>query len=238
MINLDLSNVWGELSLPDLLAAEQEVSSAHQTLASGKGEGGDFTGWLDLPTVDETEEVQRIRTAAQRIRESSDVLVVVGIGGSYRGPGPGSSCCAASTTICRGRPRSFLRAIPSPRAPGRSCASCWRARIFPSTLFPNPAQQQSPPSLTRALKWMLERKYGTEKARTRVYVTTDPRKGALHQMAEEEGWERFVIPPNVGGRYSVLTAVGLLPMAVAGIDIDGAAAGRGVGKDRPGYPFV
>lgn len=89
MINLDLSNVWGELSLPDLLAAEQEVSSAHQTLASGKGEGGDFTGWLDLPTVDETEEVQRIRTAAQRIRESSDVLVVVGIGGSYLGPRAG-----------------------------------------------------------------------------------------------------------------------------------------------------
>lgn len=230
MINLDLSNVWGELSLPDLLAAEQEVSSAHQTLASGKGEGGDFTGWLDLPTVDETEEVQRIRTAAQRIRESSDVLVVVGIGGSYLGPRAGIELLCGQHHNLQGQTQVLFAGNTLSTRAWQELCQLLEGKDFSINVISKSGTTTEPAIATRALKWMLERKYGTEKARTRVYVTTDPRKGALHQMAEEEGWERFVIPPNVGGRYSVLTAVGLLPMAVAGIDsmelLRGAASAK------------
>ncbi len=230
MINLDLSNVWGELSLPDLLAAEQEVSSAHQTLASGKGEGGDFTGWLDLPTVDETEEVQRIRAAAQRIRESSDVLVVVGIGGSYLGPRAGIELLCGQHHNLQGQTQVLFAGNTLSTRAWQELCQLLEGKDFSINVISKSGTTTEPAIATRALKWMLERKYGTEKARTRVYVTTDPRKGALHQMAEEEGWERFVIPPNVGGRYSVLTAVGLLPMAVAGIDpmelLRGAASAK------------
>lgn len=231
MINLDMSNVWGDLSLPDLLAAEQEVFNAHSLLVSGKGEGGEFTGWLDLPIVDETEEIQRIRDAAQHIRENSDVLVVVGIGGSYLGPRAGIEFLRGQHHNLQSDSTQVLFAgnTLSTQAWQELCALL-EGKDFSINVISKSGTTTEPAIATRALKWMLERKYGTEKARSRIYVTTDPRKGALRQMALDEGWTRFVIPPNVGGRYSVLTAVGLLPMAVAGIDpmelLRGAASAK------------
>ena len=221
MIKVDISNVWGQLSLPDLLATEKEVFNAHQTLAEGSGEGNDFLGWLNLPVAEETEEIRRIRAAAKQIRETSDVFVVIGIGGSYLGPRAAIELLqGANHNIGKGKgnPQIFYAGNGLSTRGWNELQRLLEGKDFSIAIISKSGTTTEPAIATRALRWMLERKYGTEGAKKRTYAITDPVKGALRQMAEEEGWETFVIPPNVGGRYSVLTAVGLLPMAVAGID--------------------
>ena len=221
MIKVDISNVWGQLSLPDLLATEKEVFNAHQTLTEGSGEGNDFLGWLNLPVAEETEEIRRIRAAAKQIRETSDVFVVIGIGGSYLGPRAAIELLqGANHNIGKGKgnPQIFYAGNGLSTRGWNELQRLLEGKDFSIAIISKSGTTTEPAIATRALRWMLERKYGTEGARKRTYAITDPVKGALRQMATEEGWETFVIPPNVGGRYSVLTAVGLLPMAVAGID--------------------
>ena len=218
MIKLDISNVWGDLALADLLATEQEVFNAHQILTEGKGPGNDFLGWLNLPTYEETEEMRRIRRAAERIQSDSQVFVVVGIGGSYLGPRAAIELVKGQNYNLTGGTQVFFAGNNlSTRAWQELCALL-EGKDFSINIISKSGTTTEPAIATRALRWMLERKYGAEKAKKRIYVTTDPAKGALRQMATEEGYETFVIPPDVGGRYSVLTAVGLLPMTVAGID--------------------
>ena len=221
MIKVDISNVWGQLSLPDLLATEKEVFNAHQTLTEGRGEGSDFLGWLNLPVAEETEEIRRIRAAAKQIRETSDVFVVIGIGGSYLGPRAAIELLqGANHNIGKGKgnPQIFYAGNGLSTRGWNELQRLLEGKDFSIAIISKSGTTTEPAIATRALRWMLERKYGTEGAKKRTYAITDPVKGALRQMATEEGWETFVIPPNVGGRYSVLTAVGLLPMAVAGID--------------------
>ena len=221
MIKVDISNVWGQLSLPDLLATEKEVFNAHQTLTEGSGEGNDFLGWLNLPVAEETEEIRRIRAAAKQIRETSDVFVVIGIGGSYLGPRAAIELLqGANHNIGKGKgnPQIFFAGNGLSTRHWNELQGLLEDKDFSIAIISKSGTTTEPAIATRALRWMLERKYGTEGAKKRTYAITDPVKGALRQMAEEEGWETFVSPPNVGGRYSVLTAVGLLPMAVAGID--------------------
>ena len=221
MIKVDISNVWGQLSLPNLLSAEKEVFEAHQKLTEGSGEGNDFLGWLELPVEQETDEIRRIRAAAQRIRESSDVFVVIGIGGSYLGPRAAIELMqGANHNIGKGKgnPQIYYAGNGLSTRAWNELQRLLEGKDFSIAIISKSGTTTEPAIATRALRWMLERKYGTEGAKKRTYAITDPAKGALRQMATEEGWETFVIPPNVGGRYSVLTAVGLLPMAVAGID--------------------
>ena len=221
MIKVDISNVWGELALPDLLAMEKEVAAAHMTLTDGTGAGNDFLGGLDLPTYEESEEVARIRAAAERIRESSDVFVVIGIGGSYLGPraaielmqGPNHNIGKG-----KGNPQIYFAGNGLSTRHWNELCRLLEGKDFSIAIISKSGTTTEPAIATRALRWMLERKYGTDGAKKRIFAITDPCKGALRQIATEEGWETFVIPPNVGGRFSVLTAVGLLPMAVAGID--------------------
>ena len=221
MIKVDISNVWGELALPDLLAMEKEVAAAHVTLTEGSGAGNDFLGWLDLPTYEESDEVLRIRKAAERIRETSDVFVVIGIGGSYLGPraaielmqGPNHNIGKG-----KGNPQIYYAGNGLSTRHWNELCRLLDGKDFSIAIISKSGTTTEPAIATRALRWMLERKYGTDGAKKRIYAITDPCKGALRQMATEEGWETFVIPPSVGGRFSVLTAVGLLPMAVAGID--------------------
>ena len=222
MIKVDISNVWGQLSLPDLLATEKEVFDAHMTLTEGSGEGNDFLGWLNLPVEEETEEICRIRAAAQRIRETSDVFVVIGIGGSYLGPRAAIELmqgCNHNIGKGKGNPQIYYAGNGLSTRAWNELQRLLEGKDFSIAIISKSGTTTEPAIATRALRWMLERKYGTEGAKKRTYAITDPAKGALRQMAEEEGWETFVIPPNVGGRYSVLTPVGLLPLAVAGIDI-------------------
>lgn len=219
MIKVDISNVWGDISLPELLASEREVFDAHKLLTDGKGPGKEFLGWLNLPTFEQTEEMRRIRRAAEKIRSDSEVFVVVGIGGSYLGP-------RAAIELVKGQNHNLKRKDPQVFFAGNNLSTrAWQelcelleGKDFSINIISKSGTTTEPAIATRALRWMLERKYGVEKAKYRIYVTTDPQNGALRKMANDEGYESFIIPPDVGGRYSVLTAVGLLPMAVAGID--------------------
>ena len=221
MIKVDISNVWGNISLPDLLAAEKEVFDAHMTLSERNGAGNDFLGWLDLPVSAETEEIRRIRAAAQKIRSDSDVFVVIGIGGSYLGPRAAIELLQGSNRNIgkgKGNPQIFYAGNTLSTRAWNELTHLLEGKDFSIAIISKSGTTTEPAIATRSLRWLLERKYGTEGAKKRTYAITDPASGALRQMATEEGWETFVIPPNVGGRYSVLTAVGLLPMAVAGID--------------------
>ena len=233
MIKVDISNVWGQVSLPDLLAMEKEVFAAHQTLVDGSGEGNDFLGWLNLPAAQPTAEMQRISAAAERIRKSSDVFVVVGIGGSYLGPRAAIELlqgCNHNIGKGKGNPQIFYAGNGLSTRAWNELLRLLEDKDFSIALISKSGTTTEPAIATRNLRWMLERKYGTEGAKSRIFAITDPCKGALRQMATEEGWETFVIPPNVGGRYSVLTAVGLLPMAVAGIDINAVMASAAEAK--------
>ncbi len=221
MIKVDISNVWGEFSLPDLLATEKEVFAAHMTLTEGSGEGNDFLGWLNLPVTEETDEIRRVRAAAKRIRENSDVFVVIGIGGSYLGPRAAIELmqgCNHNIGKGKGNPQIYYAGNTLSTRAWNELQRLLEGKDFSIAIISKSGTTTEPAIATRALRGLLEQKYGAEGAKARTYAITDPCKGALRQMADEEGWETFVIPPNVGGRYSVLTAVGLLPMAVAGID--------------------
>ena len=234
MIKVDISNVWGQLSLPDLLATEKEVAAAHAALTDHTGAGSDFHGWLDLPTTQETPEMHRIQEAADRIRANSDVFIVIGIGGSYLGPRAAIELlqgCNHNLGKGKGNPQVFFAGNGLSTRYWNELCRLLEGKDFSIAIISKPGTTTEPAIATRALRWMLERKYGTDGAKKRIYAITDPCKGALRQMAEEEGWETFVIPPDVGGRFSVLSPVGLLPMAVAGIDIRQVMAGAAEAKE-------
>ncbi|MBQ8237091.1 MAG: glucose-6-phosphate isomerase [Oscillospiraceae bacterium] len=234
MINVDISNVWGQISLPGLLALEHEIFDAHMALTEGSGAGSDYLGWLDLPAREPTPEIWRIKEAAGRIRADSDVCVVVGIGGSYLGP-------RAAIELLQGPGRNIGRGKGNPQIwfAGNSLSTRqWNelcrlleGKDFSVIVISKSGTTTEPAIAFRSLRWMLERRYGTDGANSRIYAITDPIRGALRQMADEHGWASFSIPPAVGGRFSVLTAVGLLPMAVAGIDIIAMLAGAMEGKE-------
>ena len=234
MIKVDISNVWGQLSLPDLLATEKEVAAAHAALTEHTGAGSDFHGWLDLPTTQETPEMHRIQEAADRIRANSDVFIVIGIGGSYQGPRAAIELlqgCNHNLGKGKGNPQVFFAGNGLSTRYWNELCRLLEGKDFSIAIISKSGTTTEPAIATRALRWMLERKYGTDGAKKRIYAITDPCKGALRQMAEEEGWETFVIPPDVGGRFSVLSPVGLLPMAVAGIDIRQVMAGAAEAKE-------
>ena len=234
MIKVDISHVWGRVSLPDLLALEKEVFAAHMTLTEGNGPGNDYLGWLNLPVSEPTAEMKRISAAAERIRKDSDVFIVVGIGGSYLGPraaielmqGPNHNIGKG-----KGNPQIFFAGNGLSTRHWNELMRLIEDKDFSIAIISKSGTTTEPAIATRALRSLLEKKYGAEGAKSRIYAITDPCKGALRQMATAEGWETFVIPANVGGRYSVLTAVGLLPMAVAGIDINAVMAGAADAKE-------
>lgn len=233
MIEVDISNIWGQVSLPDLLDMEKEVADAYAMLMDGSGAGKEYLGWLELPAREPDKETERILKAAQKIRGDSEICVVVGIGGSYLGPraaiellqGPNHNIGKG-----KGDPQIFFAGNNLSTRHWNELCRLLEGKDFSIVVISKSGTTTEPAIAFRALRWMLERKYGTEEARKRIYAVTDPCKGALRQMAAEEGWEAFSIPAGVGGRFSVLSAVGLLPMAIAGIDImevlSGAADAR------------
>lgn len=222
MITVDLSNVWGQVSLPNLLVMEKEVFDAHNTLTEKTGAGSDYLGWMDLPRRQPSDKINRIAKAAEKIRAESEVCVVVGIGGSCLG-------ARAAIELLQGPNRNLARGRGDPLIlfAGNSLSTRhWNelmelldGRDFSLIAISKSGATLEPAVAFRELRWILERRYGTDGAAGRIYAVTDPIRGTLRKMAEEYGWETFSIPRNVGGRYAVLTPVGLLPMAVAGIDI-------------------
>lgn len=209
-----------------------EVSAAHKMLTEGTGLGSDFLGWLDLPVNYDKDEFRRIKESAEKIKKDSEVLVVLGIGGSYLG-------ARAVIEFIKSNNYNLLKKdTPDIYFGGNTISSSAVAELmqlidgrdFSINVISKSGTTTEPAIAFRIFKEILEKKYGKEEAAKRIYVTTDRQKGALKALADAEGYETFVVPDDVGGRYSVLTAVGLLPIAVAGIDIDtlmqGAADAR------------
>ena len=222
MINVDISNIWGEVALPDLLAIESEVAAAHEMLLEGTGAGSQYREWLNLPSREPNPEAFRILLAAERIRNDSEVCVVVGVGGSYLGSRAAMELLQGPNhNIGKGKgdPQIFFAGNDVSTRSWNELMRLLKDKDFSVIVISKSGTTMEPAMAFRSLRWMQERKYGTDGANKRIYAVTDPVDGALRQMAEEKGWESFSIPVGVGGRYSVLTAAGLLPMAVAGLDI-------------------
>ncbi len=211
------------------------VNLAHQQLHEGTGLGKDFLGWLDLPVDYDKGEIAAVKTAAKRIQETSEVLIVIGIGGSYLGARAALEMLTHSfynllSPAKRQTPQVFFAGHAISDAYLQDLIELVGEKDFSVNVISKSGTTTEPAIAFRVFKDLLEQKYGAEGAKKRIYATTDAQKGALKDMAIAEGYSTFVIPDDVGGRFSVLTPVGLLPMAVAGIDVDeimeGAASAR------------
>ena len=208
-----------------------QVEAAHRTIHEKSGPGNDFLGWLDLPVNYDREEFDRILKAAQKIRSHSQVLVVIGIGGSYLG-------ARAAIELLHSQLYNNLGDGPQIYFAGNSISPTYLNQVirlcegkdFSINVISKSGTTTEPALAFRIFRDLAIKKYGREGAKERIFCTTDKAKGTLKQLADEEGYETFVIPDDVGGRYSVLTAVGLLPIAVSGSDIgklmEGAAKAR------------
>ena len=206
------------------------VELANEVLTSKTGAGNDFLGWVDLPKTYDKDEFARIKKAAEKIKNDSEVLVVIGIGGSYLGAK--AAIEFLSHSFYNNLPKD-KRKTPEIYFAGTNMSGVYLQHLidvvgdrdFSVNVISKSGTTTEPAIAFRVFKKMLEEKYGKEEAAKRIYATTDKAKGALKTLATAEGYETFVVPDNVGGRFSVLTAVGLLPIAAAGIDIDDLMAG-------------
>lgn len=211
------------------------IKVAHEAIHNQTGPGNDFLGWVDLPENYDRDEFNRIQQAAQTIQENSDVLLVIGIGGSYLGA---RAAIEMLTHSFQNLLTKEQRKVPQVIFVGHHMSSTYMKELFDLiedkdisiNVISKSGTTTEPAIAFRIFKEYLEEKYGKEEAKNRIYTTTDKEKGALKEVADQEGYETFIIPDDIGGRYSVLTAVGLLPIAVSGIDIqemmDGAKAMR------------
>ena len=234
-IRFNFDNTKFKASDADIQAIKPRIEAAKKTLVEKTGEGNDFLGWIDLPVNYDKEEFARIKEAAKKIQSDSDVLLVIGIGGSYLGARAAIEFLGHSfyNNLSKGQ-----RKTPEIYYVGNSISSTYikhlmdvvEGKDFSINMISKSGTTTEPAIAFRVFKKILEEKYGKEEAAKRIYATTDKAKGSLKNLSNEEGYETFVVPDDVGGRFSVLTAVGLLPIAVSGSDIDklmeGAASGR------------
>ncbi len=224
MIKVDVSSA---VSKEQLAAIEPKVAAAHAVLESGKGAGNDFLGWLRLPVDYDKEEFARIQKAAKKIQSDSEALVVIGIGGSYLGARAVVELIQSPNYNLKkkGTPDIFFAGNTLSTDAVLETLELIGDRDFSINVISKSGTTTEPAVAFRIFKAALEAKYGKEEAAKRIYATTDKARGALKGLADAEGYEEFVVPDNIGGRFSVLTAVGLLPIAVAGIDIEALMQG-------------
>lgn len=234
-LQLDLKNTG--ITKKSILEYQEQVENIHKELHHRSKEENDFVGWLTLPTDYDKKEFGRIKKAAKKIKNESDILVVIGIGGSYLG----------ARAVIESLTSSFYNMLPDKQRKypqilyvGNNLSSNYMKEIieyignkdFSVNVISKSGTTTEPAIAFRIFREILENKYGIEEARSRIYATTDKEKGALKTLAEKEGYEQFIVPNNVGGRYSVLTAVGLLPIATAGINIDKLMEGARNAQER------
>ncbi len=227
-MQLKMTGVAGFIEQRELDNMAAMMDTVNEVLVSRKGAGNDFLGWLDLPVNYDKEEFARIQKAAKKIQGDSEVLVVIGIGGSYLG-------ARAAIEFVKGQMYNGIREenIPEIYFVGSNISSSYLndvvkiigERDFSVNIISKSGTTTEPAIAFRIFKKLLEDKYGKEGAKGRIYATTDKARGALKALATAEGYESFVVPDDVGGRFSVLTAVGLLPIAAAGIDIEAMMQG-------------
>lgn len=234
-LTFDYSKALTFMGEHELTYLQDAVKVAHHSLHEQTGPGNEYTGWIDLPVNYDKEEFTRIKNAAEKIRSDSDILLVIGIGGSYLG------ARAAIEMLSH----SFYNELPKEKRQspqivfvGNSLSSTYikhliellEGKDFSINVVSKSGTTTEPAIAFRIFRSLLEERYGKSEAKDRIYATTDKEKGALKTLAQDEGYESFIIPDDIGGRYSVLTAVGLLPIAVSGADIDqmmeGAASAR------------
>lgn len=223
----------GVVSAADIKALEPKAVEAMNTLHSKTGEGNDFLGWLTLPTDYDKEEFERIKNAAEYIKDNADVLIVIGIGGSYLGARAVIECLKSPNynVIKKDTPDIyFIGNSISPSMLTELVSICEGKDICVNVISKSGTTTE-PAIAFRVFRDLVYNKYSAEEAAKRIFATTDKAKGTLKNLADDEGYETFVVPDDVGGRFSVLTAVGLLPIAVAGIDIDKLMAGAKDAQD-------
>ena len=234
-VTFDYSKAGSFISEEEIGYMKKLTLDAKETLVSKTGAGNDFLGWIDLPVDYDKEEFARIKAAAKKIQSDSDVLLVIGIGGSYLGARAAIEFLSHSFYNVLDK---SVRKTPEIYFCGNSISSTYLKHLmdvvgdrdFSINMISKSGTTTEPAIAFRVFKEKLEAKYGKKGAAERIYATTDKAKGSLKHLSDEEGYETFVVPDDVGGRFSVLTAVGLLPIAVSGADIDklmeGAASGR------------
>ncbi len=234
-IKLNLEN--SKIKQEEILKYKEQVENIHKNLNQRANDEKDFVGWLELPTGYDKKEFAKIKKAAEKIQKEADILVVIGIGGSYLG----------ARAVIESLTSSFYNMLPEEQRKfpqilyvGNNLSPNYLNELieyignkdFSVNVISKSGTTTEPAVAFRIFREMLENKYGIDEARSRIYATTDKEKGALKTLAGNEGYETFVVPDNIGGRYSVLTAVGLLPIAVAGINIDKLMEGARIGQER------
>ena len=225
MTNVKLDLTYSGIKEKDLMKYQEDIKNIHKELHTDSNNDKDFKGWLDLPSNYDKEEFARIQKAAKKIQKDSEVLVVIGIGGSYLGA---RAVIETLTNTFYNSLTKEQRKYPQVLFAGNNMSpnylndliDCIGTKELSINVISKSGTTTEPAIAFRIFREFLENKYGVEEARKRIYVTTDKEKGALKNLALEEEYETFIIPDNIGGRYSVLTAVGLLPIATAGIDIE------------------
>lgn len=234
-IKLNLKNTG--ISQKSIMEYKEQVENIHKELHQKANDENDFVGWLELPTNYDKKEFSRIKKAAKKIKKESDILVVIGIGGSYLGA---RAVVESLTSTFNNMLTDKQRKYPQILYVGNNLSPNYINELieyigdkdFSVNVISKSGTTTEPAIAFRIFREILENKYGIDEARSRIYVTTDKERGALKTLADNEGYEKFVIPDNVGGRYSVLTAVGLLPIATAGIDIDKLMQGAQNAQER------
>ena len=234
-IKLNLKNTG--ISQKSIMEYKEQVENIHKELHQKANDENDFVGWLELPTNYDKKEFSRIKKAAKKIKKESDILVVIGIGGSYLGA---RAVIESLTSTFNNMLTDKQRKYPQILYVGNNLSPNYINELieyigdkdFSVNVISKSGTTTEPAITFRIFREILENKYGIDEARSRIYVTTDKERGALKTLADNEGYEKFVIPDNVGGRYSVLTAVGLLPIATAGIDIDKLMQGAQNAQER------
>lgn len=220
------------IEMKNILEYRKNVENIDKELREKAGDPKEFLGWIDLPTNYNKEEFERIKKSAQEIRKNSQVFVCIGIGGSYLGARAVIEALTNGFNKKEGTPQIFYA--------GNNLSSEYISEMIEAigdrdisiNVISKSGTTTEPAIAFRIFREFLENKYGLEEARKRIYVTTDKEKGALKQLSNDEGYETFIVPDNIGGRYSVLTAVGLLPIAVAGIDIEELMQGAKIAQNK------
>ena len=237
MSNVKLELKYTKIDTKEIMKYKEKVQEIHQELQENKNKEEEFLGWLDLPTKYNKKEFEKIKKCAKKIREDSEILVVIGIGGSYLG----------ARAVIESLTHSFYNLLPKEerKSPqilyvGNNISGKYLEELvelignrdLSVNVISKSGTTTEPAIAFRFFREFMENKYGIKEARKRIYVTTDKEKGALKTLATKEGYETFIIPNNVGGRYSVLTPVGLLPIATAGIDIDKLMSGARFAEEK------
>ncbi len=231
-IQLDYQKALKFFDQHELEQQQDAVKLIHRTIHEGTGAGSDFLGWVDLPVNYDKEEFSRIKEAAKQVQSHSDVLVVIGIGGSYLGARSAIEMLTPAFRKDTSYPEIIFAGNHLSSSYIQSLIDYLADKDFSVNVISKSGTTTEPAVAFRIFKKLLEEKYGKEEAVKRIFATTDKEKGALKQLATNEGYESFVVPDDVGGRFSVLTAVGLLPIAVAGIDIDAMMGGAAKAREE------